>query len=215
VLDLAKILEVQTIQGRARMWADFYRGSVLMEDPAQLDTALALLRGVINADKEPAAVQLSYRLLGSGLFGTKKYDEAVKVWGDGLKRFPNDWELNNNLAYALAKHLKKYEEAKVFALAATKGSPNSGDSWDTLGYIHLKLGQLKEADEALDRAAGVVRSPNTTIAVLLHSSELRVLQNQMEKARELLTAVETMLNQNPELKPVFQSELDDVKNSLK
>lgn len=215
VLDLAKILEVQTIQGRARMWADFYRGSVLMEDPAQLDTALALLRGVIDADKEPAAVQLSYRLLGSGLFGTKKYDEAVKVWGDGLKRFPNDWELNNNLAYALAKHLKKYEEAKVYALAATKGSPNSGDSWDTLGYIYLKLGQLKEADEALDRAAGVVRSPNTTIAVLLHSSELRVLQNQMEKARELLTAVETMLNQNPELKPVFQSELDDVKSSLK
>ncbi len=215
VLDLAKILEVQTIQGRARMWADFYRGSVLMEDPAQVDTALSLLRGVIEADKEPAAVQLSYRLLGSGLFGTKRYDEAVKAWGDGVKRYPNDWEMNNNLAYALAKHLKKYEEAKVHALAATKGNPNSGDAWDSLGFIHLKLGELKEADVALDRAAGVVRSPSTTIAVLLHSAELRLLQNQMDKAKELAAAVETMLTQNPELKTVFQGELDDVKSKLK
>ncbi|MFO0835498.1 MAG: tetratricopeptide repeat protein [Phycisphaerales bacterium] len=215
VLDLAKILELQTIQGRARMWADFYRGSVLMEDPSQLDTALSLLRGVIDADKEPSAVQLSYRLLGSGLFGTQKYDEAVKIWGDGVKRYPNDWEMNNNLAYALAKHLKKYAEAKTYALAATKGNPISGDGWDTLGFIHLKLGELKEADDALDRAAGIVRSPNTTIAVLLHSAELRTMQNQMDKARELVTAVETMLTQNPELKTVFQPELDDVKSKLK
>lgn len=215
VLDLAKILEFQTIQGRARMWADFYRGSVLMEDPAQLDTALSLLRSVIEANKEPAAVQLSYRLLGSGLFGTKKYDEAVKIWGDGVKRYPNDWEMNNNLAYALAKHLKNYAEAKTYALAATKGNPNSGDGWDTLGFIHLKLGEMKEADEALDRAAGIVRSPNTTIAVLLHSAELRTMQNQMDKGRELVAAVETMLTQNPELKPVFQAELDDVKSKLK
>lgn len=215
VQDLARILEIQTIQGRARLWADFYRGSVLMEDPTQIDTALSLLRGVIDADKEPAAVQLSYRLLGSGYFGTKRYDESVKVWTDGVKRYPNDWEMNNNLAYALAKTLQKYPEAKVYAEAATRLNPNSGDAWDTLGYIQLKLGNLAEADKALDRAAGVVRSPNTTVAVLLHSGELRAAQNQMEKARELMDAVVKMLGQNPELKPVFQAELDDLKSKIK
>jgi len=213
--DLARILEVQTIQGRARLWADFYRGSVLMEDPAQLDAGLDLLRQVISADKEPAAVQLSHRLLGSGLFGQKKYEEAVKVWTDGVSRFPGDWEMNNNLAYALAKHLQKFEEAKKYALEATRLNANSGDAWDTLGYIHLKLGELAQADVALDRAAGVVRSPNTTTAVLLHSGELRVLQKRMEEAGKLADAAETMLNKNPDLKKVFQTELDDLKSKLK
>ena len=67
----------------------------------------------------------------------------------------------------------------------------------------------------MDRAAGVVRSPNTTTAVLLHSGELRVLQKRMEEAGKLADAAETMLNKNPDLKKVFQTELDDLKSKLK
>lgn len=215
VQDLARILEVQTIQGRAKLWADFYRGSVLMEDPAQIDTALALLQKVITTDKEPAAVQLSYRLLGSGYFGLRKYEDAAKVWGEGLKRFPNDWEMNNNLAYCLAKQMQKYDEALVYANAATKLNPQSGDAWDTMGYIYLQLGKLTEADTALDKAAGVVRTPNTTIAVFLHYGELRVAQQQFDKARDLAAAAEKILTTNPDLRKVFQAELDDLRSKAK
>lgn len=87
---------------------------------------------------------------------------------------------SNNLAYQLARRGERLEEALELVKGALEEDSDSGYILDTFGYIKLKLGDLGEAQEYLERAAR--RSPRDA-EVHANLGDLYVAQGRLDAAK--------------------------------
>jgi tetratricopeptide (TPR) repeat protein len=85
----------------------------------------------------------SYIVLGSSLYLTGKPSKAIKIYEEGLAKFPNSNLLNYNLALTCYNQ-KKYEKAETAAIDAIKAKPTHGSSHIILSAImHEKDQRVK------------------------------------------------------------------------
>ncbi len=76
------------------------------------------------------------------------FDHAIKL----ADKYPNEALLLNGLAWELATHDLRLEDALRLAKAAVKLEPTDANVWDTLGEAHSRLGQYAEAAAAEQQA---------------------------------------------------------------
>lgn len=82
----------------------------------------------------------SYIVLGSCLDMTGKPSKAIKIYEEGLSKFPNSNLLNYNLALTCYNQ-KDYEKAETAAINAIKSKPSHGSSHIILSAIMQEKGQ--------------------------------------------------------------------------
>lgn len=89
-------------------------------------------------------------------------DAAEQVYRRGLEDDPTNPVFLNNLAYLLAEHGLRLEEAErlVRAAMANEGSPRP-TTLDTLGWVQLRRGDLRAARETLAMALRLLPSAVT------------------------------------------------------
>lgn len=192
--------------GVAADWMAFYRANVMFNDTATRDQGISMLRGLTDA-KKPRPVRLfSYRALGSGLYALEKYGDAEKAWRDCLDQFPDDFETINNLAYTLAKHLKKADEALPFAEKAAKMRPNIPEVLDTLGFVQMEAGKLEDAKKSLTDCVVMEQTPRTLITALSHLLDCSIRLKDETGMKEWLKQLDSMIQANPK---AVSSELKD------
>jgi tetratricopeptide (TPR) repeat protein len=109
------------------------------------DAALHEFRKTLSL-KPDGSVLLEYLLIEMGFsyYQLEKYDKAISIWQEALRREPNSAELLNDLAMAFLKN-KRYADARIYAERALMIDPSMADILNTLGQVHLAMGDHKAA----------------------------------------------------------------------
>jgi tetratricopeptide (TPR) repeat protein len=114
----------------------------------------------------------------------------------------------NDLAWVVLER-GQTDKAEKFARAALKMAPRMYQAWDTLGMALLRSGRLDEANDAIEKAVSLSADDPS---VILHLAELRALQNDAVRARELVNALDA---RRQDLSESQKSGLERVRELLK
>lgn len=189
-------------------WVTYLRGRTLSESAVTLSQGVELLRRVQAIDNVTLAVN-SHRTEGSAYYALDRNEEAVEAWKRGLDKFGDDWEMNNNVAFILAKKLDRAEEAVPFAERAAKMNPNAAEIQDTLGVAYTLTKQFDKAEAALQKAMDNSRAGSDgQVTILVHQGMLDVARGDMESARARAKAADDLLRAMPTEKPAMRAEVD-------
>lgn len=126
---------------------------------------------------------------------TPLLEESVRVLGDGVKVWPNDPEMLNNLVFILAKDLGRCPEASALVPQVEAVAGENAEMLDTVGYIHLCTDKPADAEKVLRRALRFASTPRTAISTSMHLSDALIRQNtpiKVTEARELLARANTL-----------------------
>ncbi|MCC6428388.1 MAG: tetratricopeptide repeat protein [Phycisphaerales bacterium] len=176
-----------------RDWALYFLADVLITTEATFIDGLKNLDALAQGAADENVRVLSHRLKGQAFLAGKKYQEAADAWAAGLKAYPEDWEMNNNIAFVLVHNLGKAEEALPYAEAAVKSNPTNADALDTLGAVYLALKRYDEADRMLEHAIIRAGSAITRLSPTIHMAALKLAQGDKEAAQRIVKEVEAML----------------------
>ncbi|MCC6678411.1 MAG: tetratricopeptide repeat protein [Phycisphaerales bacterium] len=210
---LLRFLEAATKAGVHPDWMQFFRAGLLCDDTATRTQGLEILEQVIERGQQQPVALLSMRLRGSTFYSAAEYDKAADAYRAGIARFPDDWEMNNNLAYTMAFHLKQPAEAIPFAQTAVRIVPNNGDAQDTYGVCLMQAGKLAEADGALTKAVANASSTKSRVSALLHLGDLRVLQKRGPEAAKIADQLDDLIRVNQTLTN-YRNDVDDLRRRI-
>lgn len=109
------------------------------------DAALHEFRKTL-AMKPDGSVLLGYLLIEMGFsyYQLEKYDNAISIWQEALRREPDSAELLNDLAMGFLKK-KRYADARNYAERALTIDPSIVEIFNTLGQIQLAQGDTEAA----------------------------------------------------------------------
>ncbi|HLO42201.1 MAG TPA: tetratricopeptide repeat protein [Phycisphaerales bacterium] len=193
----------------------YFRADVLITDPATFDKGVEELKSLSESASNDTIRVLAHRLVGSSWLAKGDHQKAADAWTLGLKAFPEDWEMNNNLAYVLAKHLNKVQEAIPYGEQAVKSNATSADAQDTLGWIYLQAGKLDEAKTHLDLAINLAGATLTRIPVMIHLGNYYAARNDFEAARKVVKDVDALFEAVRNEAPAeYQTDLDALKKQI-
>ncbi len=212
--DELEILTRKDVPAPFYEWSLYLRGSLLSESPATRAQAGTVLNDLLAKSKTPDVRRLSYRVLGTTEFLQGRYDVAEAMWRKGAAEFPDDWELNNNLAYVLARHLNRSKDALPFAESAAKGAKAIPEALDTYGYVLMQVGRVPDAETQFRNALSIVRSNSTRASVLLHLTRCLLEQNKKEEARVQMDAVRKLMEKDPAIESQNRTEFDELNRRL-
>lgn len=208
--NLLRFLDAATKAGVHPEWMQFFRAGLLADDAATRSQGLEVLDQIIDRGQQQPVALLAMRLRGSTFYTAGDYEKAADAYRKGINRFPDDWEMNNNLAYTLAFHLKKPTEGIPFAETAVRIVPNNGDAQDTYGVCLMQSGKLAEADGALTKAVANAVTSKSRVSALMHLGELRVLQKRGAEAEKIANQIDDLIRVDQSLSN-FRNDVDDLR----
>jgi tetratricopeptide (TPR) repeat protein len=102
------------------------------------EEAAALCRQLLKQDANPEAS--FYSTYGNALDGLKKPKEAVKMYQEGLKRYPNDGALHFNLGVTQATALGQPAEAIASMQQSVRCRPGHANSLNAVALLQQQQG---------------------------------------------------------------------------
>jgi tetratricopeptide (TPR) repeat protein len=136
--------------------------------------------------RRDSKLPLGYIKLSACFRAQKKWDKAMAELDRILQIHPNLSGAANDLAFLLAdygKDRKDIERALTLARKAQSLNPTNPSMLDTLGWVHYRLGDMKQAVEWLAKAqAGLPKNP----VVNYHLGMAHHKAGNAEKAKEYL-----------------------------
>ncbi|MGE4056607.1 MAG: tetratricopeptide repeat protein, partial [Vicinamibacterales bacterium] len=155
------------------------------------------------SDRHPKDVELMSSL-GVMALTAKKLDVAEKWFRKAADAQPRNPATLNNLAWTLA--LRKNPESVGLAERALTIAPDNAAMLDTLGFVHLELGQPDRALAPLQRAVELVPgSPSARI----HLARALVATGKPDEARKELAHVRQLDNAQS-----YRNEIDELEKGL-
>ena len=94
---------------------------------------------------------------------------------------PDHAQAYNALGYTLADRTKRYSEAKEYIERALALAPDDAFILDSMGWVHYRLGNFKEALDFLQRAYGTRPDPE----IAAHLGEVMWAQGKTVEAEQL------------------------------
>jgi tetratricopeptide (TPR) repeat protein len=135
-----------------------------------------MFRAVLERAPESAKLP-SYVNLAGVLGAQGKLDEAEKLLRQALATSPKNPNICNSLAYFLADHSLKLDEALALARLATGAQPNE-NNFDTLGWVHFQRGELAEAEATLKKALALAGENAPVPDIREHLKKVQERRNQ-------------------------------------
>ena len=158
-----------------------------------------------------------YTLYGSYLSDAEKYDEAEKIFKEGLQFIPNNTNHQYNLA-VLFYRAKKIQECVDTLKKIIANNPNSASSHYLLGSVALENGKIAEGSMAL--LSYLMISPTGKFAKnAVFKLNAKMGENYMEKSKVVFSKsgdnyeeLETILRNQLPLRSAYkiQAKIDDV-----
>lgn len=114
---------------------------------------LGLTAALVVAARQPEGRPRYDEILGYGQLERGMDAEAAAAFERALERRPDDAELANAEAYALAKAGKQLDRAEALVRRALEAEPENPDYLDTLGWISCRRGDVESGMVELRRAS--------------------------------------------------------------
>ncbi|MBL9002278.1 MAG: tetratricopeptide repeat protein [Phycisphaerae bacterium] len=199
----------------AQEWIEYFRTALNLEDASTRNATIAPARDFLGRVKDPSIRQLTFRGLGSALVEAGEHGDAAKLYRDGLGQFPDDVEMNNNLAYILAVYLDQPAEALPMAQKAVELQPAVADLQDTLGAVLYRTKDCAGAVAAFRRAVLLSSSPEQAVRYNAHLAEALLCAGQREEARLALVEARKTIEANPSaVSDKAKSELESIRKTI-
>ena len=157
------LIGLQVLQSAER-WTDAQREAGLARDRFPDDRGIAFTEAV-------------------SLERLQRFDEAEEVFLELLERDPGDANVSNYLGYLWADRNTRLEEALELISLAVEKDPENPAYLDSLGWVHFRLGALREAEYWLRRAIEFDDGDGTLLA---HLGEVLVATGEIEEADRYL-----------------------------
>ncbi|TVQ75318.1 MAG: hypothetical protein EA380_11175 [Phycisphaeraceae bacterium] len=168
-----------------------------------------------TATLTPFSALLYHRLRNQVLYTLGDYQGVVYACRAGLELAPNDVELNNNLAYTLAKHLDDAQAALPYAAVAERVAPQNAAVLDTVGWVYLQVGRHQDADRVLERAVNFAASPAERLPALVHRGFAKLELGDAEAAERMLRDARLAWDAAPvNVRNLYASELEQLEQRL-
>ncbi len=120
-------------------------------EPSKQRDAAELLREMRRRWPDDRMVVLE---LGDLLIGYWHFAEALEVFEDGHRLFPDDAGLSGRYVSVLGA-MGRYREALRVVRVNTERNPNDPSAWDAVGNVYLGLGQPDSAEAAFREATKI------------------------------------------------------------
>jgi tetratricopeptide (TPR) repeat protein len=117
--------------------------------------------------------------LGVLLERMDRADEAAAVFDQVLEIDPSNAVARNYLGFMLADRGIRLQESLAHLEIAVAQEPSNGYYLDSLGWVHYRLGDLREATELLERAVALV----DIAPIRAHLAEVYERQGMIPEAR--------------------------------
>lgn len=195
-------------------WMKVQSGVIRLQDPDAMGPATDELKKLAASTQDNLVKISIYKLLGSTAYQAKKWESAVEMFRRGLEVDPDDVELNNNIAFTLAKQLNRAAEALTFAEHAAKIRPEYPTILDSLGVVQLELKKYEDADKTLTRAQSLATKDEDRTAILVHLADARMNLSRRKEAQELLRQAGEIVANNSAARQLYQEDLKRVQNLL-
>ncbi|RMH28268.1 MAG: hypothetical protein D6693_04025 [Planctomycetota bacterium] len=176
-------------------------------DPARVDSLVVTLRDLDVSDADPLTRLDRIRLLGQLLYATDQFEEADRVYVEGLALAPEDLEFNNNLAYLRVQRLDDAAGALGPAETAARLAPTDSNVLDTLGLVYTRLGRLEEAGATLLKAAETATTTTQRVPAYLHLALALEAQGDAGRARRYAEQALSLLRSAPGLQDEYAPQL--------
>ena len=132
---------------------------VIYEREGKYDLAIREYKSAVNSDNTLVTPLVN---LGNVYFGEGEYTQAEKYYKRALKKDETNLEAANNLASLYIESGEDYKEGLEYMLLATNNMEEIPPyALDTLGVLHLKLGDKMEAEKFFIKACNRVKSNDT------------------------------------------------------
>ena len=119
---------------------------------------------------DPEAAE-AWLVAGNIAISANQPNEAISSWEQSLSLNPNQPLTTNNIAYVLSDKLGEHERALPLAKAAADANPLNPQILDTLGTVHLALGDAEAAvpvlAESVRRGGGAITQARQALALAL------------------------------------------------
>lgn len=161
----------------------------------------------------PIAVRI-YRLHATNLYAQDDFEGAVDVWKAGLARFPQDWEMNNNIAYTLGTKLGQPEEALGYAEKSISENIGLSEPYETIASIYIALGKYDEAEQMIATGSNFINSVPSRVTMQLTAGRLALKRGDLAEARSKLTDSRSVLRAAPESYPTIETDIDEFEQEL-
>lgn len=191
-------------------WIPYFRASMLIEDPATRTQGLDTVSQLLTRTANPTLRLTILKQRSMDRYRAGEYEAAAQDMRQVLEVNPNDPEATNNLAYTLARHLNRAEEAVGVAEKAYEVSGNNPNVLDTLGVVYLLAGRTQEALGALTQALRRAGNPADKATISVHLAEAKLAAGDRAGAMRLLDLVDIQFREDPALKERLQAEYDQV-----
>lgn len=172
--------------------------------------AFAQVRALANGP-EAALLNESYYLelsMTQELAGKK--DQIEPTLREGLKKYPDNPNMLNALAYHWSEENRNLDEALKMSKKSLEAEPSNGAFLDTLGWIYYKLNQPKEALPLLQQALPLTKDDPVVIS---HLADVHVKLGQLSQAIELWQKAVKLDPDNKETKAKLDAALAQAKNA--
>ncbi len=189
-------------------WLDLFIARRLMREdqvPQRANDILARLKG---PSVNPAVRVRAYRMHGSTLFDHGQDQQAADVWTEGVGAFPDDWEMNNNLAYVLSARLGRAEDALPYGQSALDKNITRSEPYETMAGIYIKLGKYDEAQQMIETGTPYVQSIPGRVTMLITTGRLELARGDRVEARSKVNDARSVLRSAPEAYPSLESDIE-------
>jgi len=201
-------------QPDAAEWAALFTSRVLLQQPQTAAQGLAQLEALIPQTRNPQVRYAALRRLSGHRYGTGDFEGALDIWRQVLELRPEDWMVENNIAYTLAIDLNRPEDALPYATSASKHSPNSAEAHDTLGAVYLALDRPAEAIAPLEAAVSAARTPDAGARYRVRLALARLESGDRTGAEDLVSQVQGWLDRGGQLDDQYGALLERVRQGL-
>jgi tetratricopeptide (TPR) repeat protein len=128
-----------------------------------------------------------YFQLGASAERTGDLAQAEKYFQKCLDYAPNSAEAQNYLGYMWAEHGLKLNQALVLIQKAVASEPTNAAFLDSLGWVHFKLNQPKQALGYVLKAVELSKREEEDATLYDHLGDIYAALHQHDKAREAWT----------------------------
>jgi tetratricopeptide (TPR) repeat protein len=142
------------------------------------------------------------------------YQRAVNAFQSGLAMDSDNVELNNNMAFVLAKGMNRPADALPYATKAAAKDPNNPNILDTLGAVQSMLDDLSNAEKTLGRALAATTDAMTRTMPLIHMVEVKLKKKDAAAAGDLYRELLNLQAAEPRIKATYGKDIEEIAKKM-